>query len=112
MKNPYKTKKGFGLRVHRAEQYISKMSYDFRYDGNSRSLDNCFEMYDGDAVVFALMSKAKQEPDEYGQSHLTRGIQKMFSMSLNAEGWPPSWQEVYDKGLKMNEQQQNLFETA
>jgi len=97
--NPYKTHKGFGLRVHRAETAIRKLGLDKYADVHTRGFDNCFEMYDGSAVVFALMAKAKLEPDQYGQSPLTQGIQNMFSTSLDENGQFPQWEKIYQDGL-------------
>lgn len=94
-KNPYPKQKGFGLRVHRAETSIRKLAVDPFADIYTRSFDNCFEMNDGDAVVWALMDKALNEPDQYQQSLLTKGIQKMFSRTLNGQKYPEGWLDTY-----------------
>ena len=86
---------GFGLRVHRAEQAIRKLAlYPFA-DVYTRGFDNCFEMHDGDAVVWALMDKAIKEPDQDGQSLLTNGIQCMFRNTLQGSKYPQCWLDVY-----------------
>lgn len=95
--NPYSKQKGFVLRVYRAEQAIKKLGLDpFAYIYIC-SFNNCFEMGDGDAVVWALIHKAHQEPDEHGQSLLTKGIQQMFSRTLNGMKYPKEWLDVYHK---------------
>jgi len=99
--NPYPTRQGFGLRVHRAEQAIRKLGLNRYADVHTRGFDNCFENYDGSAVVFALVSKAKREPDQHGQSLLTQGIRNMFNTSLNVQGDFPQWEKVYQDGLAM-----------
>ena len=95
MINPYPRKKGFGLRVYRAEKAIKKLAADPFANIYSRAFDNCFEMGDGDAVVWALMHKAHQEVDPYGQSLLTRGIQEMFRRTLGGQKYPEDWLKVY-----------------
>ena len=93
--NPYPTYSGFGLRVHRAGNAIKKLALDPFADIYTRGFDNCFEMYDGSAVVWALMDKAIKEPDCYGQSLLTEGIQRMFSRTLEESKYPECWLKVY-----------------
>lgn len=93
--NPYPKYNGFGLRVHRAEQAIRKLADNPHADIYTRGFDNCFEMYDGNAVVWALMHKALQEPDERGQCLLTRGIQTMFSRTLDGQKYPDNWLDIY-----------------
>ena len=93
--NPYPTNPGFGLRVHYAEQAIRKLATDPYADIYNRAFDNCFEMNDGDAVVWALMDKAIREPDQYGNSHLSEGIRRMFRSTLNGEAYPADWLNTY-----------------
>lgn len=93
--NPYPTYSGFGLRVHCAYSAIRKLALDPFADIYSRGFDNCFEMNDGDAVVWALMDKALKEPDAYGQSLLTEGIQRMFSRTLEGNNYPKPWLDIY-----------------
>jgi hypothetical protein len=52
-----------------------------------RGFDNCFEMFDGDAVVWALMHEAAEGRDDA----LKRGIRNM-----GASVWP-QWLEVYEQ---------------
>lgn len=106
-KNPYQKHKGFGLRVHRAESMLRRYGHDFDYDLHTRGFDNCFEMFDGDAVVFALMHKAYAEPDKHGQTLLTNGIQRMFGGRLNKNGFPQDWEDVAE-GRAPNRQAMNL----
>ena len=97
-KNPYPTEEGFGLRVYRAEKAIRKLALDPFANIYTRGFDNCFEMGDGDAVVWALIDKAVQEPDIQGKNPLTKGIQEMFSTSLDGQKYPKLWLEVYENG--------------
>lgn len=53
---------------------------------DSRKMDNCFEMFDGDAVVAALVRRAEKNPN------LHAGIAKAFS-----SGFPASWIETAQK---------------
>lgn len=93
--NPYPTCAGFGLRVYHAERAIRKLADEPWANIYSRGFDNCFEAGDGDAVVWALMHKAMQEPDDYPHNHLTRGIQAMFRSTLNGQKYPKGWLDVY-----------------
>lgn len=102
--NPYPTRSGFGLRVHRAETAIRKLARDPYADIFTRVFDNCFEMYDGDAVVWALMDKATKEPDCAGKSELTLGIQEMFKSTLKGQKYPDLWRKIY-----FDTEQLNLF---
>jgi len=92
--NPYPKQIGFGLRLHRAATAIKKLGNDPWAEIYTRGFDNCFEMGDGDAVVFGLMHKAYAEPDQYGRSDLTDGIRTMFSRNLNVNGFPPRWEAI------------------
>jgi len=96
--NPYMTYKGFGLRVYRAEKMLRRFAVEFGYDIRTRSFENCFEMYDGDAVTFALMDKAKAELHQSGHSTLADGIRKLFPRSICDSGFPDDWEEIYQKG--------------
>jgi hypothetical protein len=70
--NPYKTYPGFGLRVAYAAKMLRLLAqgkhetYDPQWGWescvDSRRFDNCFEMHDSDAVVWALMHNAKSDP--------------------------------------------------
>ncbi|MBL4877079.1 MAG: hypothetical protein JKY10_11380 [Cohaesibacteraceae bacterium] len=75
--NPYTTHKGFGLRVYRAEHMLRQHALKLDHDIHTRTFDNCFEMFDGDAVVFALMDKAKSELAQTGSSTLAAGINRV-----------------------------------
>lgn len=94
IENPYPKQPGFDVRVMRAETAIKQLAHDPHADIYTRSFDNCFEMYDGDAVVFALMHKAYAEPDRIGRSDLTNGIRQMFKSSLNCNGFPTLWEDI------------------
>lgn len=92
MKNPYKTYAGFGLRVYHAKRAIMKLSCDRTANIYTRGFDNCFEHYDGNAVVFALMYEAKN-----GNEALYQGIRNM------GEGLLEDWQLVYSDGVNRQE---------
>lgn len=94
MKNPYPKRPGFGLRVHRAEKAIRRYGNDVNFDPYTRAFDNCFEMDDGDAVVFALMHKAYSEANQDLPPSLTMGLRRMFSRSLSANGYPVAWEKI------------------
>jgi len=102
MANPYQKNHGFGLRVHRAETAIKKLANDHFANIYTRGFDNCFEMNDGDAVVWALMDKATKEPDQYGQSLLTEGIQQLFADKLAGKKYPEIWLKTYQVQPKQN----------
>ena len=61
-KNPYLKQKGFGFRYLRAKSALERFGRDYLKRPYCRSFDNCFEMNDGDAVVWALMNTAIQRP--------------------------------------------------
>lgn len=79
MSNPFPTRTGFGLRVFYAVNAIRELgrnplsapAYDRVH--NNRRFDNCFESYDGDAVVYAIMAKVHEE----GDRQLAKGIKLM-----------------------------------
>ena len=95
IQNPYPKANGFGLRVHRAEMALRKLALNPQAKIHTRSFDDCFEMGDGHAAVWSIMHKAMNEPDAFGQSLLTEGIQRMFGGSLNGQRYPKLWLEVY-----------------
>ena len=95
--NPYPTQPGFDLRVRNAAKAIRMLAVDPFAGIYTRKFDNCFEMDDGDAVVWALMDQATSEPDQFGQSLLTEGIQRMFSSTLEGRKFPEFWLEVYQR---------------
>ena len=92
--NPYPKQAGFSQRVRRAEQALRKLAFDPSADVFTRSFDDCFEMHDGKAVVWTLMHKALQEPDNAGDS-LTLGIQRLFGQSEDGHRYPLSWLQIY-----------------
>lgn len=57
-RNPYATRPGFGFRVANAKRALRRLGADCTIDIFTRGFDNCFEMYDGKAVVWALMHAA------------------------------------------------------
>ena len=57
-KNPYPRRQGFSLRVANAKRALRRLGRDCLADIYTRGFDNCFEMFDGDAVVWALMREA------------------------------------------------------
>jgi hypothetical protein len=85
-KNPYQRRPGFGLRVARAKSALRRLGADCLANIYTRGFDNCFEMFDGDAVVWALMHEAIG-----GDVLLERGIRNMGKAV-----WP-QWLEVYER---------------
>ena len=71
-KNPYPRRQGFALRVANAKRALRRLGRDCFADIYTRGFDNCFEMFDGDAVVWALMHEAVN-----GDDVLERGIRNM-----------------------------------
>jgi hypothetical protein len=67
--NPYPTRVGFGLRVANARRALHRLGRDCLAPIFTRGFDNCFEMGDGAAVVFALMQYVAD-----GDDLLARGI--------------------------------------
>jgi len=63
--NPYPTQPGFGLRVANAKRALKKLARDpwNRAPVASRGFDNCFENFDGEAVVWALMHAARTDDE-------------------------------------------------
>ena len=103
-KNPYPRRQGLGLRVANAKRALRRLGRDCLADIYTRGFDNCFEMFDGDAVVWALMREAIN-----GDDVLERGIRNM-----GKEVWP-RWLAVYeqrDDYAPENDGQLVLFETA
>jgi hypothetical protein len=85
--NPYPRKAGFGLRLANAKRALRRLGRDCLANIYTRAFDNCFENFDGDAVVWALMHKAIEGHDAV----LERGIRNM-----GASVWP-HWLEVYEQ---------------
>jgi hypothetical protein len=100
-KNPYETRPGFGRRVAYAKAALLKVSADPLAYIYTRKFDDCFEMHDGSAVVWALMREAIG-----GNDALARGIERM-----GARVWP-HWLSVYEQGQAGDERQLNLFSAA
>jgi len=86
--NPYPKHDGFGFRTLRARSALEKFGRDGLARPYCRSFDNCFEMDDGDAVVWALMHRAVRN-SATGDTHLERGIR-----NLGDAVWS-DWLEVY-----------------
>jgi hypothetical protein len=102
-KNPYPRRQGFGLRVANAKRALRRLGRDCLAEIYTRGFDNCFEMFDGDAVVWALMREAVT-----GDEILERGIRNM-----GKDVWP-HWLAVYEQcdGHATESAQLTLFETA
>lgn len=83
-RNPYPTRPGFGLRVAHARRALRRLGKDCLADIYTRGFDTCFEVFDGEAVVWALMQAALS-----GDPVLERGIRTMGDCV-----WP-QWLEVY-----------------
>ena len=75
-KNPYPKRDGFGFRYLRAKAALEKFGRNCMATPYSRSFDTCFEMDDGDALVWALMHAAIRNMLQ-GDTDLERGIHNM-----------------------------------
>ncbi len=75
-RNPYPKCDGFGFRLLRAKTALEKFGRNCCAEPYSRSFDNCFEMYDGKAIVRALVERALRNEAE-GNLALKRGIENM-----------------------------------
>jgi hypothetical protein len=82
--NPYPCYPGFGGRVRTAAAALRKRA-NGDTDIFTRAFDNCFEMYDGSAVVWALMFDALEMHD----TDLKTGIK-----SMGPALWE-DWMKVY-----------------
>lgn len=91
MTNRYPKHKGFGFRYLRAKNALEKLGRDCLARPYSRSFDNCFEMGDGKAVVWALMHVAIRNATQ-GNDDLKRGIE-----NTGSKVWP-QWLAVYQSG--------------
>lgn len=87
--NPYPKHDGFGFRYLRAKAALEKFGRDSFAQPYCRSFDTCFEMCDGDAVVWALMDRAIRNAAA-GDPALAQGIR-----NLGARVWP-QWLRVYE----------------
>lgn len=68
-RNPYPTHAGFGFRVADAKRALRRLGEDCTASIFTLGFDNCFEMNDGNAVVWALMRSVHG-----GDALLERGI--------------------------------------
>lgn len=82
--NPYTTRPGFGFRVANAKRALRRLGADCAANIFTRGFDNCFEMHDGDAVVWALMHAALN-----GDDLLAAGIK-----TAGARMWA-DWLDLY-----------------
>jgi hypothetical protein len=58
-----------------------------------RAFDNCFEMGDADKVIALLVQTGLQnEP-------LRSRIRESWSSTLDAEGWPKGWLDIYSEQM-------------
>lgn len=92
VKNPFKTMPGFGFRVARAKRALQKLGADCLAHIYTRSFDNCFEMGDGEAVVFALMQAVAA-----GDDLLARGIR-----NVGGSMWS-DWHELWLDGRRADD---------
>jgi hypothetical protein len=84
--NPYPTRIGFGLRYFRAAQALRRYGQGWSAQDAgmyTRAFDSCFENFDGDALVWRLMDRARVDED------LARGIRLM------GENVWPQWEAIY-----------------
>lgn len=87
-RNPYPKQDGFGFRYLRAKIALEKFGRDCFARPYCRSFDDCFEMHDGSAVVWALMHTAIRNAAA-GDEFLKRGIENM-----GTNVWQ-DWLQVY-----------------
>lgn len=82
--NPYITRPGFasGSRTQRA---LSRLGVDCTANIFTRGFDNCFEMYDGDAVVWALMHAALNGDDILAAGIKTAGVCGLIGSTFTAQ---------------------------
>jgi len=102
--NPYPRRQGFALRVANARRALRRLGRDCLADIYTRGFDSCFEMFDGDAVVWALMRDAVN-----GDALLEQGIRNMGKAV-----WP-QWLDVYERrgdDAPKDDGQLALFETS
>jgi hypothetical protein len=88
--NPYSKQPGFGFRFLRAKTALEKFGRDCLARPYCRSFDNCFEMNDGRAVVWALMNAAIKA-EAAGDPSLAQGIRNM-----GRAVWP-EWLSIYEE---------------
>lgn len=88
-RNPYPRQDDFGLRFLRAKALLERFGRDCFKAPYSPSFDNCFEMFDGKAVVWALMDAALRN-EANGEPHLAQGIR-----SMGPNVWA-KWRAVYE----------------
>ena len=95
-RTPFPTSPGFGLRVANARRALHRLGRDCLANIYSRGFDSCFEMGDGDAVVFALMQHVAE-----GDALLERGIRNAGG-SMWAD-WQALWaaQSEPDETLRL-----------
>lgn len=84
-RNPFPKQPGFSWRVLRAKTALRRLGQDCMANIFTRSFDNCFEMYDGKAVVWALMRACAE-----GDPLLERGIKNAGGSMWN--DWLKLWQ--------------------
>ncbi len=108
MTNPYPTRPGFGLRVHYARKTLILLAQgmdrvrcnktgEIYSRARDRKMDNCFEMCDGDAVVWALMDAAARESSLYNSPDLARGIELFCGNDYALSQWRATYAH---KGLQ------------
>jgi hypothetical protein len=87
--NPYTKRAGFSRRFAYAKRRLEAFGRDCFKRPYSRGFDNCFEMFDGEAIVWALMHHAIN-----GNVDLMMGIRNM-----GKDVWP-RWSAVYNAHKK------------
>lgn len=74
------------MSVYDSERFHERVNYAARCllagSTSSRAFDTCFEMFDGDMVVTALVRRAEQQP------HLSQAIIDWYSKD---EKFPQTW---------------------
>ncbi|MCG8327758.1 MAG: hypothetical protein MI974_08745 [Chitinophagales bacterium] len=101
MANPFRTYKGFYIRVNYIADIIrayganptSRVNRQRIY--NNRKFDDCFESSDGDALVYALMEKVIEQ----GDHTLEKGIEAMGA-TVKAD-WTEHYWQAKDRQLSL-----------
>ena len=85
--NPYSVRPGFSGRVADAAEALRRLASNplNRASVQARNFDNCFEMWDGNAVIWELVNRAHE-----GDELLARGI-----AALGPTVWH-DWCEIYE----------------
>lgn len=96
-RNPYPIKPGFRARVAKARKALHRLALEPSLNIYTRAFDACFEMHDGDAVVFELMETAFRE-----DHLLARGIKLSTGAGYSV------WFEIWRRGCAQRDREVTL----